>query len=124
MPAENQSFWADLLQAIAASSLFNLAAWGAIGGATSGLIIKVARRDLFRHIAIGSLVSTGLGALTWPFLMWSLKLPLDVMTPAFGGVAGSTAYLGGVLIPGLLEVYLRGMKRGVLPANDGGKPDV
>ena len=109
MPAESQSFWADFAQAVAASSLFNLAAWGAAGGATSGLIIKVTRWELARHVLIGALVSAGLGALSWPLIMWSLNLPHDVMTPAFGGAAGSTAYLAGVLIPGMLEIYLKGM---------------
>jgi hypothetical protein len=123
MPAEDQTLWADLMQAVAASSIFNLAAWGAAGGATSGLIIKVTRKELVRHVLIGALVAAGLGALTWPVLMWALNLPHDVMAPAFGGAAGSTAYLGGVLIPGLLEIYLKGMKRGVLPSPGEEKPD-
>ena len=117
MPVENQSLWADFMQAIATSSLVGLAAWGAAGGATSGLLVRVSRWELARHIIIGALVSAGLGAMSLPMIIWALNIPHDSISPGIGGLAGSSAYMAGVIIPGVFEVILTRMKRGVLPSD-------
>jgi hypothetical protein len=117
--------WADVLQAVAGSAVFSVAAWGAMGGATSGLLIKVSRRDLIRHTAIGALVAGGVGALALPLVMWAVNLPSETVAPVVGGLAGSSAYLAGLILPGVFEVLLTRLRRGVLPSdpNQGG-PDV
>lgn len=122
MSPENQSFVSDFIQAVAGSSLVAMAAWGAAGGATSGLLIKVSRWELARHIVIGALVAAGLGALALPVVLWAMHLPADAIAPGLGGAAGSSTYLAGVILPSFLEVFLTRMKRGSLPT-DKDEPD-
>ena len=122
---DDARIWADVLQAVAGSAAITMAAWGAAGGATSGLLIKVSRRDLVRHTLIGALVAGGVGALATPLVMWALNLPAESVAPVVGGLAGSSAYLAGLILPGVFEVILTRLRRGVLPSDpDRGGPDV
>lgn len=110
-------FWSDFWTYIATSSVLGLAMWGALGGATSGLVIRVSARELLRHILVGALVAGGVGSLALPLLIWALGLPVDALTVGAGGVARSAAYLAGVILPGVFEVILTRIKGGVLPAD-------
>jgi hypothetical protein len=112
---DNTGFWAAVWQVIATSSVIGLAMWGAAGGATSGLLIRVKPIDLIRHIVIGALVAGGVGALALPLVVWALNLPVESISLQIGGLAGSGAYLAGVILPGIFEVLLTRIKRGVLP---------
>ncbi len=59
--SDEPTFVADVIKAVAASSVLGAAAWGAAGGATSGLLIRVGRLALLRHMAVGALVAGGAG---------------------------------------------------------------
>lgn len=119
--SDQSSLWADLLKAAAASSFLGAAAWGAAGGATSGLLIRVERRVLIRHMVIGALVAGGTGALALPLIEGWMDLPPGTITPTAGGAAGSGAYLAGVFLPALFEVVLTRLRRGVLPTDGDGE---
>lgn len=114
---DTPSLWADILKAAAASSILGAAAWGAAGGATSGLLIRVERWVLIRHMLIGALVAGGTGALALPLIEGWMDLPPGTITPTAGGAAGSGAYLAGVFLPAMFEIVLTRLRRGVLPAD-------
>lgn len=115
--SDESTFAADVLKAIAASSVLGAAAWGAAGGATSGLLIRVEKRVLVRHMLVGALVAGGTGALAFPLIEGWMDLPPGSLTPAAGGAAGSGAYLAGVFLPAVFEVLLTRLRRGVLPTD-------
>lgn len=115
--SDEPSIWADLLRAAAASSILGAAAWGAAGGVTSGLLIRVEKRVLVRHMLVGALVAGGTGALAFPLIEGWMDLPPGSLTPAAGGAAGSGAYLAGVFLPAVFEVLLTRLRRGVLPTD-------
>lgn len=119
--SDQSGLWGYLLKAAAASSFLGAAAWGAAGGATSGLLIRVERRVLIRHMVIGALVAGGTGALALPLIEKWMGLPSGTITPTAGGAAGSGAYLAGVFLPALFEVVLTRLRRGVVHTDsDGG----
>jgi len=116
---DTPNYWADILKAVAASSILGAAAWGAAGGATSGLLIRVEKKVLVRHMLVGALVAGGTGALALPLIERWMDLPPGTITPTAGGAAGSGAYLAGVFLPALFEVVLTRLRRGVLPTDPG-----
>ena len=96
--SDEPTFVADVIKAVAASSVLGAAAWGAAGGATSGLLIRV-------------------GRLALPLISGWMGLPEGTISPTAGGATGSGAYLAGLLLPALFEVVLTRLRRGVLPTD-------
>jgi len=115
--SDEPTFVADFVKAIAASSVLGAAAWGAAGGVTSGLLIRVGRMALLRHMVVGALVAGGTGALALPLISGWMGLPEGTISPTAGGATGSGAYLAGLLLPALFEVVLTRLRRGVLPTD-------
>ena len=81
-----------------------LAAWGALGGATTALTTKMRLRDALRHILLGGLIAAGMGSLSMALVTAWLGLPPQAI-PA-GGAAGSAAYPVGGFGPAGIELGL------------------
>ncbi|MFC2970481.1 hypothetical protein [Acidimangrovimonas pyrenivorans] len=106
----DNSFLADVLKAAAGSALITAAAWGAAGGATSALVIKVRLKDALRQIIIGALVAAGSGALGGAFLVRWVGLPREMI--AVTGAASSVSYLTGVFGPAIFSLILQRLQTG------------
>ena len=115
--ADDASIWADLLKATAASATVTAALWGAAGGATSALVVKVSAKDVLRHVTLGALTAGGIGTLVGAVL---LAKTIGVTTEALGfiGAGSSISYLVGVFGPAIMEVLLHRIRRGRLPGED------
>ncbi|MBL4929331.1 hypothetical protein [Fuscibacter oryzae] len=112
-----QSFWGDLVQAMIASSIISTAAWGAAGGATSAIVVKVKPGDALRQILSGSLIAGGVGTFASALLVrWGI-LPAEAIVA--GGAGGSASYLVGVFGPAVFEVILQRIRRGRLAGEQG-----
>lgn len=112
--ADQTTLWAEMWRGAAASATLTAAAWGAAGGMTSALAITgQQRRDVIRQVALGALVSGGLGTAAGAVLSWAMGLPIEAI-PAVGA-GGSASYMTGVFGPALFEVILSRIRSGRLP---------
>lgn len=114
-------FWSNVLATIIASPVAAAAVWGALGGSTNALVIRVTLRAAIRHIAIGTLVAAGVGGAGGPLLEWWGVLPpgsLDAFSAASGG---AVAYLVGSLGSAIFEVLLTRIRAGRLPSDQEGR---
>jgi hypothetical protein len=119
MDGGNNNFWGDLIQAAIASSIVTTAGWGAAGGATSAIVVRVKPGDALRQIVSGSLIAGGVGTLALGLLVRWGVLPGEAMIA--GGAGGSASYLVGVFGPAVFEVILSRIRKGSLPGDpDGG----
>lgn len=110
---EELSFWREVWHAVIASSVVSTGAWGAAGGITSALAIKVPPRAAARQVAMGALVAGGTGTLGTALVSTWMGLPPELI-PALGAGA-SASYFMGVFGPAVIEVMLRRISRGRLP---------
>lgn len=95
--------------------IVGLAIWGALGGATNALVIRVTAREAVRHIVLGGAIAAGLGGLGAPLMAYWLGLPTDAISPVTGASTGSIAYLTGSLGSAIFEVILQRIRAGRLP---------
>lgn len=109
-------FWREVWQSAVASSLVSAGAWGAAGGITSALAVKVPPRAAARQIAMGALVAGGTGTLGTALVSAWMGLPPDLIPAA--GAGASASYFMGVFGPAIIEVMLRRISRGRLPNED------
>lgn len=111
---DQTTLWAEMWRGAAASATLTAAAWGAAGGMTSALAITgQQRRDVIRQVALGALVSGGLGTAAGGVL--SSWLGLDAQAIPLVGAGGSMSYLSGVFGPAVIEVILSRVRAGRLP---------
>ena len=101
-----ESFLASAWSAMIAVPVLGTAIWGALGGATNALVIRVTARQALRHIALGAAIAAGLGGIAAPLLRHWLGLPAGVLTGADGAAGGSLAYLTGSLGAAAFEAIL------------------
>ena len=115
--ADDATIWHELLKAAAASATVTAALWGAAGGATSALVVKVSAKDVLRHVTLGALTAGGIGTMVGAVL---LAKTIGVTTEALGyiGAGSSISYLVGVFGPAIMEVLLHRIRRGQLPGED------
>lgn len=115
---DEMSFWREVWQSVVASSLVSTGSWGAAGGITSALAVKVPARAAARQVAMGALVAGGTGTLGTALVSVWMGIPADLI-PAMGAGA-SASYFMGVFGPAIIEVMLRRISRGRLPSDGGG----
>lgn len=111
--ADEPTIWGEIWRSVAASATVAAAAWGAAGGATSALVIKVSTRDALRQVILGALTAGGMGTVGGGLIAAWLDLPAHAI-PAIGA-GGSIAYLVGVFGPAIIEVLLTRIRAGRLP---------
>ena len=119
--SEMPTVWDEVIRSVAASTAMAAAAWGAMGGATSALVIRSREDDpplriavnAARHVALGALTAGGLGTGSGVIVAKWLDLPTESI-PAFGA-GGAAAYLVGVFGPAIIEVMLMRIHAGKLP---------
>lgn len=105
----------EIKAALIALPVIGLAIWGALGGATNALVIRVTLWEALRHVALGGLFAAGVGGLGAPLLGFWLGLPPDALTASGGAAGGSLAYLTGSLGSAAFEVVLQRIRAGRLP---------
>lgn len=110
---QDVSFWKEVWEAVIASSIVSAGAWGAAGGVTSALAIKVRPRAAGRQILMGALVAGGTGTLGTAVVSAWLSISPELI-PAMGAGA-SASYFMGVFGPAIIEVMLRRITGGSLP---------
>lgn len=115
---EETSLWRAILEGVAASATVSAAAWGAMGGATSALVIRVERKAVVRQIATGALVAGGVGTAGMALLSAWVGVPTGAI-PATGA-ASAASYLIGVFGPAVFEVILRRLQAGRMPGEGDG----
>lgn len=113
---DEMGFWREVWQAAIASSIVSTGAWGAAGGITSALAVKVPARAAARQVAMGALVAGGTGTLGTALVSTWMGIPPEII-PAMGAGA-SASYFMGVFGPAIIEVMLRRISRGRLPNED------
>lgn len=118
MDGGSNNFWGDLVQAVIASSVVTTAGWGAAGGATSAIVVRVKPGDAVRQIVSGSLIAGGVGTLALGLLVRWGVLSGEAMIA--GGAGSSASYLIGVFGPAVFEVILSRIRKGRLPDEGGG----
>lgn len=114
---DETSIWAELLKAAAASATVSAALWGAAGGATSALVVKVSAKDVLRHVTLGALTAGGIGTMVGAALL-AKTIGLTPEALGFIGAGSSISYLVGVFGPAVMEVVLHRIRRGRLPGED------
>lgn len=119
MPTNNPT-WPEIIWAwILATPLIVAALWGALGGATNALVIRVTALEALRHIGLGALFAAGVGGLGGPLLEHWGVLPAGAVT-SFGAAAGSSvAYLTGSIGAAVFEVLLSRVRAALLPTDKG-----
>ncbi len=109
--------WASIKTAILAVPVLGAALWGALGGATNALVIKVTALEAIRHIAIGAAIAAGLGGLGAPLVGHWLGLPPEALNAPLAA-GGTAAYLTGSLGAAIFEVLLHRIRGGRLPRDN------
>lgn len=107
--------WTEIKAALIALPIVGLAIWGALGGATNALVIRVTMREAIRHVVLGAMVAAGLGGLGAPLVGHWLGIPADALAVAAGG---SAAYLTGSLGAAIFEVIIQRVRAGRLPRDN------
>lgn len=115
---DDLGYWREVWHAVIASSIATTGIWGAAGGVTSALAVKVHPRAAARQIAMGALVAGGTGTLGTALVSAWMGIPPELI-PAMGAGA-SASYFMGVFGPAIIEVMLRRISRGRLPSDGGG----
>lgn len=112
-----QPVWVTIKAALLAIPAVGAALWGALGGATNALVIRVTAIEAIRHIVIGAVIAAGLGGLAGPIMSHWLGLPPEAVRDASGALAagGTAAYLAGSLGAAIFEVLLTRIRAGRLP---------
>lgn len=116
--ADETSIWNEIGRSLAASSVIAAAGWGALGGATSALTVKVTVSAAIRQIVLGALVAGGIGTLAMALVAKIFSLTPQLIPVA--GAASSASYLVGVFGPAVIEVLLSRIRSGRLPGEGGG----
>ncbi len=111
------SFWQEVWRGVAASAAITAAGWGAAGGITSALAVKVGPRSALRQIAMGALVAGGTGTAATAVIVRVAGLAPELIPAAGAGSAAS--YFVGVFGPAIIEVVLRRIGAGRLPGEGG-----
>lgn len=117
---DHPTFWQEVWRGVLASGVVSAAGWGAAGGVTSALAVKVRPRAALRQIAMGALVAGGTGTMATALVARMTGLSPE-MIPAVGAGA-SASYFVGVFGPAIIEVVLRRIAVGRLPG-EGGEGD-
>lgn len=110
---DQPTFWHEVWRGVLASGVVTAAGWGAAGGVTSALAVKVKPRAALRQIAMGALVAGGTGTLATALVAKMIGLSPELI-PAVGAGA-SASYFVGVFGPAIIEVVLRRIRGGRLP---------
>lgn len=108
-----QEVWRGVLTSSAVSSVATAIAWGAAGGFTSALAVKVGRRAFARQVAMGALVAAGTGTMATALVVKVFGLD-PALIPVSSGFSPAV-YLVGVFGPAIIEVVLRRIGGGRLP---------
>lgn len=111
--SDETTIWTELWRSAAANATLAAVAWGAAGGATSALVVRVSLRDALRQVILGALAAGGMGSVGGAVIAAWLELPAGAI-PAIGA-GGSVAYLVGVFGPAILEVLLARIRGGRAP---------
>lgn len=109
------TIWTEIKAALLTLPVVGLAIWGALGGATNALVIRVTAWEALRHVLLGALVAAGLGGLGAPLVGHWLGMPAGMLSPTDGAATGSIAYLTGSLGAAILEVIIQRIRAGRLP---------
>lgn len=115
MSSTDPSFWQEVWRAVIASGVVTAAGWGAAGGVTSALAVKVKPRAALRQIAMGALVSGGTGTLATALVTKMAGLSPELIPVV--GAGASASYFVGVFGPAIIEVILRRISGGKLPGD-------
>lgn len=115
MTEDPTSLWASIKAALIAIPAFGAAFWGALGGATNALVIRVTALEALRHIVIGAVIAAGLGGIGGPLAMYWLGLPAEMISRGEWAAGGSGAYLAGSFGAAIFEVVLTRIRAGRLP---------
>ena len=104
----SEGFWKDVGNSILASATISstmaAAVWGAFGGATSALTVRVDRKAMVRQVLLGALVAGGSG--TAGFALFAATFGLDSDVVLAGGTLGSVSYITGAFGPAIVEAIL------------------
>lgn len=111
--SDDLTFWAEVWRGVLASGAVTAIGWGAVGGMTSAMAVKVRPRAAVRQIIMGALVAGGTGSLATALVAKAAGLSGDLV-PAVGAGA-SASYFVGVFGPAIIEVILRRISGGRLP---------
>lgn len=110
---DDPTFWGEVWRGVIASGIVTAAGWGAAGGVTSALAIRVRPRAALRQIAMGALVAGGMGSAAMAVLSHWLGFPPEAVPAA--GAGASASYFAGIFGPAIIEVLLRRIMVGRLP---------
>lgn len=113
---DTSSFWVEILRSAVASSAIVAAGWGALGGVTSALTVRVTPSAMLRQIALGALVAGGTGTLAMAIIAKLAGLDPELIPMV--GAASSASYFAGVFGPAIIEVILSRIHAGRLPGDN------
>lgn len=114
---DEPTIWGEIWRTAAASTVLAAAGWGALGGVTSALTVRVPMRAAIRQIILGALVSGGIGTFAMALVAKMFSLGPELIPVA--GAASSASYLVGVFGPAVIEVLLSRIRAGRLPGEGG-----
>lgn len=117
--ASETSIMTEIGNAIMASATIAAAAWGAAGGITSAIAVKVDRRAVLRQVFLGALVAGGMGTGGMAMVAHWLGMPASAIV--LGGAGGAGSYVVGLFGPAIIEVILGRIYAGRLPTEGDGK---
>lgn len=89
-----------------AAPIIGVAIWGAMGGMTNALVIRVTFKEAIRHVILGAIIAAGMGGFGVEILAHYLRLP-DELSARAGALGGSGAYLVGSIGAALMEAVLK-----------------
>ena len=117
MTEDPTPIWASVKSAFVAIPVLGAAAWGALGGATNAIVIRVTALEALRHVALGALIAAGLGGLGAPLINHWLGLPAGTLNAPDWAAGNAVAYLTGSLGAAVFDVVLHRIRRGRLPSD-------
>jgi hypothetical protein len=114
---DETTFFGEVMRGIAASTVVAAAGWGALGGMTAGLTVKVSAKAVVRQILLGALVAGGVGTGAMALIAAMFSISPELIPVA--GAASSASYMVGVFGPAVIEVFLSRIRAGRLPGEGG-----
>lgn len=115
--SDENSVWFEVLRAGAASATVAAAVWGAAGGFTSAVVVRVPVHDALRQIVAGAMVAAGVGSGAGTAIVLMVGADPALIPILSAGSLGS--YVAGVIGPAVIELVLSRLKSGQLPGDKG-----
>lgn len=117
--SDQLTIWQEIWRGVLASGVVTAAGWGAAGGVTSALAVKVPARSVMRQVTLGALVAGGSGTMATALVAKMFGLSPELIPVV--GASSSAFFFVGVFGPAIIEVILRRIIGGRLPGEGPGE---